>query len=224
MLERLKGIFAKTPTPTKGELASTEMLMYQSLNLPTYNPDALAKRKGGLKVYDSMRIDDMVKASLTLKKQATLAPGWEIEAASEDKADVEVAEFVKFVFEDMDGTINNALKQILTALDYGYSITEEVWKVIEQGPYKGKVGIRALKAKKPHYYRFDLDKYSNIKPKGLIQDLGFGTGLGGTKLPINKFIIYSYQKEFGNWYGSSDLRPAYRNYWSKDNLIKFWNI
>jgi phage gp29-like protein len=211
----------KAKAPPTGEIAITESALYTGVGFREYNPDVLIRRKG-FKTYDEMRLDDAVKAALTLKKHAVLAPGWEIESASEDKEDREIVEYTRYVFDKMQGSLNDFLLQVMTALDYGYSITEIIWTVFDDGPYRGKVGIRALKAKKPHFYEFDTDDYSNLKPNGLIQTR---LALADEKpLPINKFIIYSYQKEFGNWYGMSDLRAAYRAWWSKDNIIKFWNI
>lgn len=221
MIDTITNLFKSKSSPPPGEIAVTESVLYKGWTFRQYNPDTLARKKGGLKIYDKMRLDDEVKSSLSLKKYAVIAPGWDIQPAIQnDKESEEIADFVKYTFEKMNGTVTGAIKEILTALDYGYSITEIVWKIFEEGKYEGKIGIDALKTKKPHHYEFDLDDYSNIKPNGLVQIL-----LGGPKqLPINKFILYSYRKEFGNWYGTSDLREAYRPWWSKDNIIKFWNI
>ena len=108
----------------------------------------------------------------------------------------------------------------MTALDYGFSVTEINYRTYETGVHKGKIGLKNLKTKAPYYYKFAVDEYDNLLKDGLVYDKG-----GEDKrYPINKFIIFSYQKEFGNWFGTSDLRPAYRGYWSKDVLIKMWNI
>lgn len=211
-----------TPTPEFGELASDESIIGASLknSIIKYNPDTLVGRKGYY-VYDKMRLDEAVKSALTLKKQATIAPGWTIEPASEDAKDIEIAEFVEYCFEKMEGSLSNVLMQILTALDYGFSINEIIWKIFEEGEFTGKIGLKQIKSKRPHYYAFKTDPFGNLDPKGIIQTNIISNN---TELPINKFIIYSYQKEFSNWYGQSDLRPAYRSWWSKDALIKFWNI
>jgi hypothetical protein len=85
---------------------------------------------------------------------------------------------------------------------------------------KARSLLKSLKTKQPYYYRFAVDEYSNLLKNGIVYDKG-----GEEKYyPTNKFLVFSYQKEFGNHYGTSDLRPAYRGYWSKDVLIKMWNI
>lgn len=208
----------KTDTkPDMGELASAGFNLYGQKDIIPYNPDTLIGRKG-FYVYDQMRVDDQVKACLTLKKFATLAPNYQIIPASNDEKDKEIADFVRYSFNRVEGNIIDGLLEILTALDYGYSITEINFKTFEHGEFKGKIGLKNLKTKQPHNYRFEVDKFSNL------QNIIYSEGMEDSKYPLNKFLIFSYQKEFGNWYGTSDLRPAYRGYWSKDVLIKMWNI
>ena len=151
-----------------------------------------------------------------------MPPGWTIKPASDDPADIEIAEFVEDALTNIKGTVSETLKEILSAMDYGYSISEIVWKLEELGDYAGKITIDQIKSKKPHFYRFDADEYGNLKPDGLLSNLFLGADT--QRLPVDKFIIYSYQQEFSNHYGRSDLREAYRSWWSKDNIIKFWNI
>lgn len=214
--------FAKeTPIerPNMNELAASDSQLYSKHNVLPYNPDTLVSRKG-LEVYDKMRLDDMVKASLTLKKFATLAPNYKILPADGSKKAEEIANFVAYTIDNMEGSMNDALFQILTALDYGFSITEINYEMYDIGEFSGKIGIKNLKTKQPRYYSFAIDKYSNLLKDGLAYNID-----GEQKrLPTNKFLIFSYQKEFGNHYGTADLRPAYRGYWSKDTIIKFWNI
>jgi phage gp29-like protein len=206
--------------PQMSELAAADYSLYgKSGKIVPYNPDTLIGRKG-FYMYDQMRIDDQIKACLTLKKFATLAPSYQIIPASTDPEDIEIAEFVEYSFDKMQGNLTDSILEIMTALDYGYSITEINYRTFDQGVFKDKIGIKNLKSKRPHYYRFEVDKYSNLTKDGIIYE---GQGQE-KKYPINKFLIFSYQKEFGNHYGTSDLRPAYRGYWSKDVLIKMWNI
>lgn len=228
MFTRLKEYLRSTPaveaarpnSPNLGEVAVTESAVYSLAGLRAYNPDSLVGRKG-LSVYDDMAMDDQIKFCLSLKKKGVVAPGWVIEPASEDPRDVEIAEFVEYALNQMADTVETALTGVLSALSYGYSVTEIVWKQYERGPYSGMIGLDRLKGKRPHGFMFDVDQFGNLKPDGLLQ-----TTLGAkeARLPVDKFIIYSYQKEFANHYGSSDLRSAYRAWLSKDNIIKFWNI
>tara|TARA_Y100001938_G_C8097470_1_gene439120 strand:- start:2080 stop:4911 length:2832 start_codon:yes stop_codon:yes gene_type:complete len=220
VLDDFVKIFQEETKPEMSELAASDYSLYnKNGEIAPYNPDTLVGRKG-LYMYDQMRIDDQVKACLTLKKFATLAPSFQIIPASDDSQDIEVAEFVEYCFEKMQGNMTDTVLEIMTALDFGYSISEINYKEFDTGIHRGKIGLKNIKTKQPHYYQFVIDEYSNLLDDGILYQ---GRGLE-ERYPINKFIIFSYQKEFGNHYGTSDLRPAYRGYWSKDVLIKMWNI
>ena len=220
VLDDFVKIFQEDTKPEMSELAASDYSLYnKNGEIAPYNPDTLVGRKG-LYMYDQMRIDDQVKACLTLKKFATLAPSFQIIPASDDGQDIEVAEFVEYCFEKMQGNMTDTVLEIMTALDFGYSISEINYKEFDTGVHRGKIGLKNIKTKQPHYYQFVIDEYSNLLDDGILYQ---GRGLE-ERYPISKFIIFSYQKEFGNHYGTSDLRPAYRGYWSKDVLIKMWNI
>lgn len=181
-----------------------------------YNPDLLALKKGGLKVYHEMRLDDQAKAALHLKKSAILHPGWTIECEDE-----ELAEFVEHVFSAMEGTIEDVVRSILSAYDYGFSLHEKVYTYLEDGPFKGKIGIQAIKQKSPTRILFKTDEYGNLLPDGIVQVQATGELRA---MPTEKFIRHTYQKEFDNFYGESDLRAAYRFWFLKVNFFRYWGM
>ena len=125
LLDKITKLFQpkEPPKVRLGELASSESKLAYKAGIIPYNPDTLISRKG-MQIYDQMRIDDMVKSSLSLKKFATLAPNFKIVPASNSTSDIEVADFVNYAISEMEGSMNDALFQIMSALDYGYSITE----------------------------------------------------------------------------------------------------
>lgn len=198
-------------------------------SIGNFNPDIIVRAKGGFPTFDNMRQDDQIHAALSVKKCAVLGPGWEVvapEGMDEDEPEMrEKIEFLDSVlnrigtsFEMSGSDFNYDLEEILTALDYGYSISEKVFEVIPEGePFAGKIGVKALKTRKPHTFRFDEDKHGNLNPKGIIQD----TMEGIKRYDPNKFIIYTYQPEFDNRFGKSDLTPAYREWFLKDIVEKF---
>jgi phage gp29-like protein len=172
-----------------------------------YNPGKLPTAQG-LRIFDEIRRDDQAKASLAFKKQAVLAPGWDLVPAKGAGEEDEATAFVRDNFDKIEGTLESCLTQVLSALDYGYSITEKVYE-----ESNGKIWLKALKTKKPHPFSFVIDGYGNLK--GLNQEGN------DAKLPPLKFLIYRYQYEFGNPYGTSDLDAAYRAWWSKNNAYKW---
>ncbi|MCI0407557.1 MAG: DUF935 family protein [Acidobacteria bacterium] len=180
-----------------------------------YNPDDLVGARG-LRIYAQMQADDQVKAALTLKKQAVLSTGWDLEPASDAPEDAEVAEFCQAAFDQMEGTLDDDLYEVMSALAYGYSVSELVYRPMDRGDFAGKIGLKAIKTRMPHDFYFNVDRHDNLLPDGIEQF--------GRRLPADKFVVYSYGKEFDNWYGTSDLRAAYRPWWHKDNILKYQAI
>lgn len=211
---------AQTKEPKKqvplGEISTQTSLLYAGIMPLGYNPDDLVQKKG-LAIYKKMREDDQVKAVLLMKKYAVLANPWTVVPASNEPQDKEVAEYIKDQFDGMEGIFEDALMNVLTALDYGFSVTEVIYKMVEEGKWKGKIGLKKLATREPFNYDFDYDEHGNLKPDGIKFQ-------GTNKYPQDKFIIFSYRKEFSNWYGQSDLRAAYRSWWSKEILIRFHNM
>lgn len=186
----------------------------------TFNPDDLVGRKG-LSIYDKMLLDDQIIAIQTIKKEAVLQSGWTIEPVSEEPLDLETAEFTEFNFNQMQGTLEDKIKEILSGKDYGYSISELLWNQITGKKFTGKIGLDNIKTRRPHSFRFNSDVHGNLEKDGLIQSSVLGQDM---MLPSEKFVIFVNNFKFSNWYGESDLRPAYKNFWSKENHIKWWNI
>ena len=51
---------------------------------------------------------------------------------------------------------------MLDALAVGVSVLEINWKVIEDGPWAGRVGLRSLKAKDTSRFVFQTDGFYNL--------------------------------------------------------------
>lgn len=210
--------FAQTETkaPPTGEQGVTDIFgsgMFSG-GIEAYNPSTLVSRKG-LEIFDRMRVDEQVKAAMSFKRGTVVAAGWSIQSPDGQDEDWEQTQFVRDAFNNLGCTKNiyssrkglsDAIVEILTALDYGYSCTEEIW---EEGD--GKINLADLKTRAPHDFRFTVDAHGNI----------LGLKQGEVKMTISKFMIYSYAGEFQNPYGRSDLESAYRAWWTKNNSYKW---
>lgn len=226
----------KSPITT-GELALADplYLVGGAGSFAPFNPNKLVTVKG-LAIFDEMRRDDQIKASLVFKKQAVLATGWDVSPAIQPKSERvggktgqrttpvtppetevgialpgdEVRDFVKKNLDGIEGTFERALLQIMTALDFGFSVTEKLFELRDDG----KIWLTALKTKRPLVFRFKIDKFANLE--AIIQD-----GNPQQELPPSKFIVFRHDYEFGNPYGTSDLDAAYRAWWTKVNAYKW---
>ena len=207
----------ETPSGYKGEVSFADSPLYENYQLRPYNPAELWQKKGDYSIYDLILEDDQVSAVLALKKIITLSSGWEI--VSEDQ---DVIDFITWNFTDLiekqDDTFVKKLYEILSALDYGDSTTEIIADAVD---YMGstKFGVPKLKTRAPHSIEFHQDD------KGNLIDIKQDSSSGQHSLPPDKFIVYSYNKKFDNYYGQSEInKGVYRAWWSKEAIIKFWNI
>ncbi len=184
----------------------------------SYNPDDLIGKRS-YSIYDQMQRDAQVQACLTIKKLAVLSHGWEVHPASGEARDVEIADFVRFALVDMRGSILNVLYNVLDALAKGFSVHEINYYIFDDGPHKGRIGIASIKAKDPSTFSFDTDEFVNVRALKRM-----GSGSSQQVLPSDKFVVYSHMPRYESPYGTSDLRAAYKHYWSKDVLTRFMNL
>jgi len=211
-------------TPPLVETASARGSLPALLGrIPPYNPDDLIGRRG-YAVYDRMQQDAQVQACLTIKKFAVLSRGWQVHPASDDAADVRVADFIRFALEDMRGSILDVLLNVLDAVAKGFSILEINYRIIDRKPWTGMIGLASIKAKDPSTFVFDTDEFLNVRSLRRTFSWPEGGGPGERVLPPEKFVIYSYNPRYESPYGTSDLRAAYKHYWSKDVLMRFMNL
>ena len=121
------------------------------------------------------------------------------------------------IIEQMDGSFFDALNAIMTAVPYGFSMTEKVQKDIAVDG-KTWVGIKRLALKPFDTFLFSPDEYGNIS-KCIQRFEGYEQSID-----MERFIHYVQNADVDAQYGQSELREAYRAWFSKDIAIRFWNI
>jgi phage gp29-like protein len=201
---------------------------FQSAEQLSFNPERLVKTRG-LSIYTEMLTDDQIYAISTIKKAIILSPGWTVQPASDSKRDIAIADFVRWNFVRMPGTLRNVLFNVLTAMDYGFSITEKVWTLEKENPkYRGLIKLKKLSPKSPLNFDFDMDDFGNIL--NIEQQISPLPMIGSTQrsdprlLDPKKFIHYAYNARFGNPYGTADLRAAFVAWIEKKMIRRFWSI
>lgn len=194
------------------EVAPQDSRLFRGWQGAAYNPSKLVTAKG-LDVFDEMMRDDQVRAAMVFARQAVLASGWDIRSPEGVEADWPVTAFVKRALVGMESTVERTLNEILTSKVYGYSVSEIVWTAIDEGEDSGKIGIKAIKTKRPHEIQFATDDFGNIKPDGILQN--------GIPLPRQKFVVMTNGEAFGSPYGTSELEACYRPWWIGDNAYRW---
>ena len=192
--------------------------LYEGYAQTPYNPDIIVQKKGDFSTYDKMRRDDQVKAILWLKKFMILSTGWNINPnkdKEEEQKDVIIS--IKNILSNLSQpNFGDALTNILSYIDYGFSITEPVFNIINS-----QIIIEKLKTRAPHTFLLETDDFGNLDK---IRQYTAGADIIIEKKDINKLIFMVHQQEFGVPYGVSDLLGCYRAWFSKDIVIRFWNM
>ncbi len=106
------------------------------------------------------------------------------------------------------------LRLALTALDYGHSVFEQVYRPTPDGLFR----LRKLGWRPPR----TISRWDEAADGGLVaieQDI-----LGGksTRLEVGRLVVYSHERE-ESWIGQSLLRPAYKYWLLKDQLLRLQN-
>lgn len=117
----------------------------------------------------------------------------------------------------MDGSFYDALNGLLTSMAFGFSMVEKVQKDIDVDG-KTWVGIKRLALKPSETFLFSPDEYGNIS-KCIQRFEGYEQ-----TIDMERFIHYVQNADVDPHYGQSELREAYRAWFSKDMAIRHWNI
>lgn len=127
------------------------------------------------------------------------------------------AYILEAVIEQMEGSLYDALNGIMSSLYNGLSMTE---KVKQQIQVDGKTwwGTKHLRVKPFNSFVFYVDEFGNRE--SVLQRWE------GKEQEIDpaKFIHHVQNPDVDLHYGQSELREAYRPWFSKDIAIRFWNI
>jgi SPP1 gp7 family putative phage head morphogenesis protein len=180
---------------------------------PPYNSDDLWQKTGSYSIYERMVNDDQVSVCLQLKKDLILGSGWALQV--ENESDEAMAEELTNLIEDnFESPFEDKLEEILTAYDFGLSITEKLFALKEDN----KLYLKDLKTRHPNSFLLHQDDKGNISKIQQYAANGF--------IDINpkSLIHYINNSRFQNPYGTSDLRAAYNAWFAKNEVIKYLGI
>jgi len=217
----------KLKTPDLGErarvISEMEARFYRWTSANADVDTVLATKGTSLYTRDMMA-DDAVKSAVQTMRCGIVAGGYSvIPAVGEgeegyDEAQ-EIADFVEFCFEDMTGSFERVLMNIASADEVGYSVNEINWRYLDYGPWAGKIGLASIKPKPVSTITFDMDAYGTVN--NLVQRT---PGEPENVIPIEKCLVYTNDPQgTGLPQGTSELRAAYRHYFSKEALMR-WRI
>ena len=185
--------------------------------------DVLNADEVGLDTYQVMMKDAQVRAGIEVITLATIGSGWEFNFPFSEDADKEeeIIWFVRGVLgavnkdDGVNSDMFSVLNSMLTCLWAGFSVTEKVWG----RDSKNRWVIKRYKTLPPDTLSFNMDKQGRLSKQAAVKQNRFARD--SITLPARKVNIIVMNRDFGNPYGESILKPVYKNWYIKDWLTKF---
>lgn len=167
---------------------------------------------GLMRIIEEMRRgDSTVKAGLIAAKAPLVAADWYAQAAGNEEVDLETKGLTDHVMVKILHWKQRLLPEILTMLDFGFSVFEIVvdWVEFEGKEYLVPVKVAYRKQTTVHAWE------TQDKKPGITQLTAAGKSVS---IPEPKLVSFTHQQEGDNWTGLSILRPAYKSWYYKNNL------
>ena len=181
----------------------------------------MSYRKDGLTYedYDQMLMDPQIKSGFELIRMFLLSRKLQVIPASDDQADVDIACEIEDMFDNMSYPMRKIRNDMYTAIIYGYSVGEVIWKPDENSSHIHIDRIRPIPIDtlKDCFEYDDNGDLVNI----LQEDPEGGDPI---EIPAEKCLVYTYDEKFGDRSGTSILDACYDNWFQKQKLLKWWNI
>ncbi len=168
----------------------------------------------GLSTYDEMRKSDpIVKQSLNIITMPIIQAHWVVESPDNEPQAEAITEFVKeALFQRMDRSWQDIVREFLTYLPFGFSVFEKVYMVEDGKVWLKKLGMRTQKS----IVKFETED----KNFGITQQLNDSRTSKQASIPAEKLLIFTNEREGDNYRGVSVLRSAYKPYYYKDLFEK----
>ncbi len=103
------------------------------------------------------------------------------------------------------------LRLALLSLSFGHSVFEQVVEVVD-----GRVRLRKL-AFRPHE---TIEKFVVARDGGLVAIEQAQLDGKTVRIPVDRLVVHTNEREGGNWQGRSLLRAAYKNWLLKDRMLR----
>ena len=168
------------------------------------NPDGLLNDTGEtLSIYREMKCDARIISLLELQKSKVLENRWYLDGQGCSEVVVQkVTGILKLI------NLQKEMKELLSALDYGYAVSEVVWQ-----PSNG-LWLPRLLNRKPERFTFGRDDTLYYRGDMEMQQL---------TSPM-KFVVHRHESEGENPYGTSVLQACYWPWMFKKAGWRFWLI
>jgi len=196
--------------------------MYQ-YTLDTDEYLSALKHPDNIPIYERMgRSDSQIKAILLMLELPLRSTQWFVKSYDNSDEAKKISNYIEdSLFGDypngIQGGFDEFLKNVCTMFQFGHSVFEKVFEVKNNYLKWNKFAVRPQST----IYEFLYDKVGDIK--GITQEL-VNQGYIHVDININKLLIFSHDKQQGNFEGISAIRSAYKHWSIKDFLYKILNV
>jgi hypothetical protein len=168
--------------------------------------------------YRKMMRDPQVKVGMSILQTFFLSRKLIVTPGGDDTLDKEAADFIRNELEnEMETPLRQVRKNLYTALPYGFSANEMVYRLRNDGRI-GLKGIYGIHRKTlDHRDAFQFNDQGELT--GIVQSTDVGMP-SADPIPIEKVLLYSYDMEFDDPRGQSMLDEVYKNYYMKNKNLK----
>jgi hypothetical protein len=174
-----------------------------------------------------MMTDAGVDVSMRLYKTPVLGAEFFMEPYSDDPVDVEISEFI---WENLTGGMSapflNSLEDILSMYEDGFSVLEKVyeervWSPARKGGNTRSYTMLKKLAARPASSISQFVYDDNGGPETLVHNaIKADKSVDEVELPIDKVLIFTFNRKGGDLTGKSLLRTAYSHWYYKTHLYK----
>lgn len=169
---------------------------------------------------DMMRRSDAnVRMVLNAIKLPLKSSPWTIAVREQsEEAELQKKLFEKILFEDLNKSFTQLLGEILTCLDFGYSIFDITHAVKNSDEIGGYNGLKSLSYRSQRTIdRWNLDADRNLST---VTQTAYGDEGGSYELDAKFLLYFSPEREGDNFEGISILRACYGPWFRKNEFLK----
>lgn len=178
-----------------------------------YNSDDLWKKTGDYSIYEEMLQDDQIAVCLNFKKDLVMGSGFSIVSENEDNEEIK-EDLLCALTDEIDEPFLEQVEELLTGYEYGFSLTEKIFKVSDDS----KLRLKCLKTRHPNSWLMHQDDL------GYVTRFQQNTAKGYKDINPKSLIHFVNNKRFQNAYGTSDLRAAYAAWFAKRHVVRYYGI
>ncbi|MBN1518435.1 DUF935 family protein [Candidatus Sumerlaeota bacterium] len=161
---------------------------------------------------DMLDKDPHLASVFETRRKAVTGLRWDVLPDPNDgERGVRAAALVKDALRHCEN-FEGALRGLLGAIGFGWSVSEVVWSRREDG----YLGFERIVSRWPGRFVYDADGALCLKSSRW--------DAKGRPLPERKFVTAKFGDEHDNPYGAGLLIKAFWFWWFKKNALRFWNL